>query len=100
MSDDGYSKVGKGHAAAMGRLGLRELRGALYTGSNVAQSPELGEFGTQTPGEVAEARRADDRDLEEETPRSSLVDDRLRQAERGHEDRGVESRDLDLDMDR
>jgi hypothetical protein len=38
----------------MGRQGLRELRSALYPGSNVAGPAELGIYGTATPGEVAE----------------------------------------------
>ena len=52
-------KLGESHASAMFRQGLRELRGSLYPESNVAQPPEYGLYGTQTPGEVAEARRAE-----------------------------------------
>ena len=50
----------------MVRLGLRELRGAFYPGSNVAQQAEYGVFGTKTPGEVAESRRGEEIDLEDE----------------------------------
>jgi hypothetical protein len=48
----------------------------------VAQSPEYGLYGTKTPGEVAEDRRGDARDLEEEKPREedSVLSDRMRQA--------------------
>ena len=56
-NDERTSKIGEGHAAAMGRLGLRELRGGEYPASNVAQQSEYGLYGTMTPGEVAEARR-------------------------------------------
>lgn len=55
-----HQKIGAGHASAMWRQGLRELRGALYSESNVAQPSEYGLYGTMTPGEVAEARRPDD----------------------------------------
>lgn len=78
-NDDGKAKIGSGHMAAMGRLGLRELRGAMYTESNVAQQPAYGLYGTRTPGEVAESRRSDGRDLEEE--KGSVLADRLQQAE-------------------
>jgi hypothetical protein len=74
-------KIGTGHAEAMFRQGLAELRGALYPDSNVAQPAQYGLYGTRTPGEVAEARRAEgERDLDEE-PRS-VLDERLAQAER------------------
>lgn len=53
-------KIGAGHLAAMGRLGLHELRSAFYPESNVAQRSEYGLYGTMTPGEVAEARRPDE----------------------------------------
>jgi hypothetical protein len=90
------TKIGAGHLSAMGRLGLKELRGALYPESNAAQPSEYGLYGTQTPGEVAEARRGDERDLEEEKPKDSIVDDRLREAESRREDRGDEKQ-LDRD---
>ena|SRR5713226_3499429 len=82
MNDDADRKIGDGHASAMFRQGLRELRGALYPGSNVAQNPEFGLYGTLTPGEVAESRRSSDLNLEQEGPRNdSVLDERLRQAE-------------------
>lgn len=50
-------KIGEGHAEAMLRQGIRELRGSMYTGSNVAQQPEYGLYGTLTPGEIQDSRR-------------------------------------------
>lgn len=91
-------KIGDGHAAAMARLGLRELRGAMYPGGNVAQHSEYGLYGTMTPGEVAESRRSDDRDLEDESPRKdSVLADRLQQAKDrdDHDTREDRSRDLE-----
>lgn len=90
MSD---RKIGAGHGSAMFRQGLRELRGALYPDSNVAQQTEYGMFGTQTPGEVAEARRDDGREMDEEEGRSVLAD-RMRQVEArdvsGHDSKPME----------
>ena len=83
MNDDKPNpKIGAGHASAMFRQGLSELRSALYTDSNVAQPAQYGIYGTRTPGEVAEARRADERnqDLNEEP--KSVVAERLETAER------------------
>jgi hypothetical protein len=92
-------KIGAGHFWAWLRQGLRELRAIFYPESNVAQPAEYGLFGTKTPGEVAESRRADERDLDEEPQRGSVLDDRLRQAERNCDDRGREPAD-DHEMDR
>lgn len=93
MSETDKPKIGEGHASAMLRQGLRELRGAIYTGSNVAQPAEYGLYGTKTPGEVAEVRRPDDRDLEEETHGRSIIDVRLRRAK--DRDEGPQPPDLD-----
>ncbi len=96
---EGKRKIGEGHAEAIARLGIRELRGAMYTGSNVAQPSEYGLYGTMTPGEVAEARRGDGRDLEEESPRSgSTLADRMQQA-KDRVDRDDDSRGRDLDRE-
>ena len=90
------AKIGEGHISAMGRQGIRELRAAMYPESNVAQPAEYGLYGTRTPGEVAEARRSDERDLEEEGQGRSIVDERLEQAkDRGDRDDGSKDRDLE-----
>lgn len=57
--NEGTPKIGAGHADAMFRQGLSELRGALYADSNVAQPPQYGLYGTKTPSEVADAKQAD-----------------------------------------
>lgn len=98
--NDNTPKIGEGHAAAMARLGLRELRGSVYPESNVAQQTEYGLYGTRTPGEVAEARRSGEgHDLEEPSAPAderSVLADRLQQADsRG--DEGRDSRDLERD---
>lgn len=90
--DESVQKIGEGHAAAMLRLGLKELRGSLYPESNVAQPSEYGLYGTKTPGEVAESRRSLEPALEEE--KGSVVADRLRQAE-SRDDHGKDNRELE-----
>lgn len=81
------SKFGTGRASAMARQGLRELRAAMYPNSNVAQSGEYGLYGTMTPGEVAESRRDETLNLEQEAPRvSSVLESRMQAAK----DRAIE----------
>ena len=99
-SDDRKPKIGEGHAGAMGRLGLHELRAAAYPGSNIAQHSEYGLYGTRTPGEVAEARRGDERDLEEEPRQDSVLDDRMHQAEMNRDSRDDRGEDRDRDLER
>lgn len=84
--DKSDPKIGAGHASAMFRQGLSELRAALYADSNVAQPSQYGIYGTRTPGEVMQERGSDVRDPDE-TP-GSVLGQRLEQAERnelGHE---------------
>ena len=89
-------KWGSEHAPAMLRQGLRELRAGFYPESNVAQQPEYGVWGTKTPGEVAEDRRNDGHDLEDERSKDghSILGDRMREAEGrdvgGRDDKGME----------
>lgn len=90
------TKIGEGHLGAMGRLGLSELRAAAYPESNVARHGEYGLYGTLTPGEVAEARRGEDRDFHEEKPRDSVLGDRMQQAKE-REPRDDRGREMDLD---
>ncbi len=94
-SDDKSRKIGDGHAAAMARLGLRELRAAMYPSGNVAQQPEYGLYGSLTPAEIRDQRGGDARDLEDEGPnRDSVLGDRLQQA-KDRDDRDDNSRDLE-----
>ncbi|MBL8827915.1 MAG: hypothetical protein JNM18_13140 [Planctomycetaceae bacterium] len=91
------AKIGEGSWKAFWRQGLRELRATVYPESNVAQPAEYGMYGTKTPGEVAEDRRGDGRDLEEEQPqqRESVLGSRLQEAK----SRDVEN-ERGLDRDR
>ena len=49
-------KIGEGHAAAMFRLGLKEIRNALNPSRESVADQEIGVFGTLTQGEIADAR--------------------------------------------
>lgn len=86
-------KIGAGHGQAMARLGLRELRSSMYTGSNVAQN-EYGVFGSMTPGEVADQRRDDGEAVREDSGQESSLDRRLEQLKSpemsGREDMEIE----------
>jgi hypothetical protein len=92
--NDATPKIGEGHASAMLRLGLKELRAAavLSPDSNIVQPAEYGLYGTKTPGEVAESRRAEGLDLEEE--KHSVLADRMRQAD-ARDDHGTDSREME-----
>lgn len=72
-------KIGAGHAQAMFRQGLMELRAALYPESNVAQPSVYGIVGTKTPGEVMQEKQGELRDPDE---KPSILDERMKQAER------------------
>jgi len=52
MSDE-KTKIGAGHASAMLRLGLKELREAVNPSKESVAREELGLYGTLTPGEIA-----------------------------------------------
>ena len=58
QQDQADTKIGSGHARGMLKQGLSELRAAFYPGSNIAQPPEYGIFGKETPGEVSSSREA------------------------------------------
>lgn len=72
-------KIGAGHAQAMFRQGLTELRAALYPESNVAQPSVYGIAGTRTPGEVMQEKQGELRDPDE---KPSILGERLKQSER------------------
>jgi hypothetical protein len=48
--------IGTGHAQAMARLGLKELRNALNPSRDSVADTEIGLYGSQTQGEIAQAR--------------------------------------------
>ena len=50
-------KFGEGHAAAMGRLGLAELRNAFNPSRESVADKDMGLYGQATQGEIATARK-------------------------------------------
>lgn len=92
---DDRPKIGAGHASAMFRQGLAELRGALYPESNVAQPPQYGLYGTRTPGEVMQERAPDAHDPDEQ-PHSVLAS-RLPDFTKGKDRQERDSRNLERD---
>lgn len=88
-------KFGAGHAAAMGRLGIQELRGMVYPDSNVAQQSEYGLYGTMTPGEVAADRQDKIQDLDNADREGSILQKHLNRPD-PRDDRD-EDREPDLD---
>ncbi len=84
-SDEPKPKIGAGHASAMFRQGLAELRGALYPESNVVQPTQYGIYGTRTPGEVMEDKKNEMTDPDE---KPSILNERLKQCEK--EEKGRE----------
>lgn len=68
-------KIGEGHAAAMFRLGLKELRNAINPSRESIADQELGLFGTETQGEIAKARRGPGLGPEQESPATVSLDD-------------------------
>src|ERR1700730_9267378 len=82
-------KIGEGHAAAMGRLGVKELRNALNPSRESVADSEIGLFSTLTQGEIAQGRAGPGHGPEEESPKMTL--DELRGlAKQKEEERGME----------
>lgn len=88
-------KIGDGHASAMLRQGVKELRSAMYTQSNVASPTEYGMYGTMTPGEVSQSREGAMEPDEERMATASIVESRVQQSK----DR-VQERDQTLGIER
>jgi hypothetical protein len=92
-------KIGSGHLQAMARLGLKELRNAATPSRESVADTEMGLYGTQTQGEIAQARKGPGDGPEQETSEKPLSLNDLRQdAEkpgRDNDDRGQERGDLE-----
>jgi hypothetical protein len=86
----GTAKWGAGTFNAWLRLGLRELRAAIYPVSDIAREAEMGTWGTLTPGEVVEQKRGDTEPAkasERTADRHSFLEERLKQYEPARETR-------------
>lgn len=77
--DNDTPKIGAGHASAMFRLGISELRAAAaFADSNIVQPTPYGMYGVATPQEVLADKQGEQRDPDESP---SVLDERLKQAE-------------------
>lgn len=87
MSD---RKIGAGHAEAMFRLGLKELRNAANPSRESVADTEIGLAGTATQGEIAEARGGPGQGPEQESSKPTSLEDLRKDAENRNrdEDRG------------
>lgn len=85
-------KIGDGHLSAFARQGLKEVRSAIYPQSNVASPTEYGMYGTQTPGEVADAREGS-KELDEE--KSSDLLNSMVERTAGRNAKRDQSKDMD-----
>jgi len=98
------AKFGEGHAAAMGRLGLKELRNAASPSRESVADNEIGLYGTLTQGEIADARGGPGAGSNQEKRNGtmSLEDLRGHAKERAQEaERGMErGQDRDRSMER
>lgn len=96
-NNDSKAPFGAGSLKAFGRLGLQELRGALYPESNVAQPTEQGMYGSATPQEVAKDKQEEAIPQKEE----SSLDRHLREAtERAEIEREKESKERGMERER
>jgi hypothetical protein len=71
-------KIGEGHASAMLRLGLKELRNAANPSRESVADQEIGLYGTLTQGEIADARGGPGHGPEQERRGATLSLDDLR----------------------
>lgn len=79
-SDEYSQPMGAGHASAMFRLGLAEIRAAsTFSESNITQPSPYGIYGVATPQEVLADKQGEVREQDEQP---SILGDRLEQAER------------------
>jgi hypothetical protein len=94
------AKFGAGHVAAMGRLGLAELRNAANPSRDSVADKDVGLYGSQTQGEIAAARGGPGQGFEQESSDKSLSLDDLREdaEKRGKDGRGKDDRGKDDDL--
>ena len=98
--DEPQQKLFSGVLAAHGRLGVHELRNALYPESNIAQGhSEYGMWAAPTPSMITSAIEKDvqqDVQKADDVPSQSILNERLQQAERSSRDqRERDDRDVE-----
>jgi hypothetical protein len=95
------AKIGEGHLAAMGRLGLKELRNALNPSKDSVADAEIGLYGSQTQGEIANARSGAGEGPEQESMTlNDLKSAAQDQAKEQENNRGKDGPDQNRGMER
>jgi hypothetical protein len=84
------AKIGDGHLEAMARLGLKELRNALNPSKESVADSEIGLYGSQTQGEIANARSGAGDGPEQE---SMSMDDLRSAADKANEQQNNRGKD-------
>jgi hypothetical protein len=93
------AKIGEGHAAAMGRLGLAELRNAFNPSKESVADRDMGLYGQATQGEIANARNGAGDGPEQES--LTMSDLRAAAQEKAQEtERGRDGPEQDRQMER
>jgi hypothetical protein len=93
------AKIGEGHAAAMGRLGLAELRNAFNPSKESVADRDMGLYGQATQGEIANARNGAGDGPEQES--LTMNDLRAAAQEKAQEnERGRDGPEQDRQMER
>jgi hypothetical protein len=97
-------KIGEGHAAAMFRLGLKELRNAINPSRESVADQEIGVYGTLTQGEIADARGGPGQGPEQEEPVGSVSLEDIRayakELSQAEDRAGVEGKEQAQERDR
>ncbi len=92
-------KIGEGHLAAMGRLGLKELRNAFNPSRESVADSEIGLYGTATQGEIAQARGGHGNGPEQESADNRLSLDDLREDARHQSEQQERSKEQGKEKD-
>jgi hypothetical protein len=69
-----WTPIGTGIVGAYWRMGLAEMRNALYQESPIAVHTDYGMWGMNTPSEAAAPRMGEDQSKDD---KDSVIDDRL-----------------------
>jgi hypothetical protein len=93
-------KIGDGHAQAMLRLGLRELRNAVNPSRESVADNEIGLYGTMTQGEIAQARGGPGQGPEQEASSLKMTLEELRGYAKEIADKAEKKMDRGDDRDR
>jgi hypothetical protein len=93
-------KIGEGHAAAMFRLGLKELRNAINPSRESVADQEIGIYGSATQGEIADARGGPGAGPEQESADKTVSLDDVRASAKELSQAGDRSRQQDQEQNK